>query len=397
MKYYTNVYLLYGIAFFHNLIPAYVIERLFWQERGMNVLMVVFCEIIYAGTIVLAEIPTGILADKMGRKLMMLIGALLSFLEIVILLFAHDFWAFGLAVFLAGIATSCTSGSANALLYDTLLIEKSEKSFEKVLGRINSLDLIAAILAALSGSVLAIVFNFEFNYIISAGSMLIALVLSLLLVEPSKDISEKNINNEINQEINSYLKEAILFFKERPKLLSIIIHAMAIAACITYLDEFWQLYLDEIEVPILFFGLFSAGIILARIPGNLLASYFVSKFKTEVILLVVLVITTIGFFLLVAFPGPFGIVMIMLIFLASGVVDPVVTGYLHHHCNSQIRATVDSFQSLFERSISLTIGICFGFISTKLSLLAGFFLLGVVCFLFLFSFLCLAYKEKKAV
>jgi hypothetical protein len=48
---------------------------------------------------------------------------------------------------------------------------------------------------------------------------------------------------------------------------------MAIGACITYLEEFWQLYLDEIGYSVLFFGVFSALISLARIPGNLLASY----------------------------------------------------------------------------------------------------------------------------
>ena len=30
MNYANNVWKLYAIRFFHNLIPAYVIERLFW-------------------------------------------------------------------------------------------------------------------------------------------------------------------------------------------------------------------------------------------------------------------------------------------------------------------------------------------------------------------------------
>ena len=33
MNYIQNVWKLYAIRFFHNLIPAYVIERLFWEQR----------------------------------------------------------------------------------------------------------------------------------------------------------------------------------------------------------------------------------------------------------------------------------------------------------------------------------------------------------------------------
>jgi len=30
----NNIWKLYAIRFFHNLIHAYVIERLFWEQRG---------------------------------------------------------------------------------------------------------------------------------------------------------------------------------------------------------------------------------------------------------------------------------------------------------------------------------------------------------------------------
>jgi hypothetical protein len=53
---------------FYNLTPAYVIERLFWEQKGMTIQMVVYTEILFAITIALLEVPTGIIADKWGRK-----------------------------------------------------------------------------------------------------------------------------------------------------------------------------------------------------------------------------------------------------------------------------------------------------------------------------------------
>ena len=37
MGYFGNIKKQYWISFFYALIPAYVIERLFWQERGIDV------------------------------------------------------------------------------------------------------------------------------------------------------------------------------------------------------------------------------------------------------------------------------------------------------------------------------------------------------------------------
>jgi MFS family permease len=381
-----NVNKLYLIIFFHNLIPAYVIERLFWEQRGMTVLMVVLCEIIYAVSVVIFEIPTGVLADKFGRKTLLVAGAVLSVFEFIILLFAHHFWTFALVVILAGISRASTSGAWNALLYDSLLTVKKQTSFEKIVGRMNSLDFLASLLAALSGSVLAKYFGFEFNYILSAASMLLALVLTILLKEPLRH------SNQVTKEKNKpsfmvYVRKSVSFYKINPRVVTIITQAMGIAACISYLDEFWQLYLDEIGFSVLFFGLFSACISLARIPGNLLAAYLLTLFKAQSIVHFILGITTICFFMTSIFPGTIGLIMIILIFLASGVIDPVVTGYLHHHGSSEIRATIESIQSLIESIITFTVGIGFGIISSSFSILSGFLFLGATACLFFFYFL----------
>jgi MFS family permease len=386
MDYFKNVNKLYYILFFHNLIPAYVIERLFWQERGMTVFMVVVCEIIYAITIVFFELPTGILADKFGRKAMLVFGAVLSMFEFIILLVAHTFWSFALVVFLAGIAGACTSGALNALLYDSLLEVKRENLFVKIIGRMNSLDFTGALLAALSGSLLAEFYGFEFNYILSAGSMFIALVFTIFLKEPPRR-RQQEVKQGEKDGLKDYFFHAVAFYQDHPKIASIIIHAMAIGACVNYLDEFWQLYLDEVNFPVLLFGVYAAFLSLARIPGNLTAAFLIKYFNTESIILSVLGVTTVCFFMTAIFPGLIGLMMIIIIFLASGVVDPVVSGSLHHHGISDIRATVESIQSLIERAITFVVGIGFGIVSSKASIIVGIVYLGVVSCLVFFRFL----------
>jgi MFS family permease len=116
MNYAKNIWKLYAIRFFQSLIPAYVIERLFWEQRGMTIQMVVYTEIIYAITIVLLEVPTGIIADKWSRKKMLMLSAILEGCPFLILLFATEFWHFATAIFISCIARSTSSGTENALL-----------------------------------------------------------------------------------------------------------------------------------------------------------------------------------------------------------------------------------------------------------------------------------------
>lgn len=382
MDYSKNVYKLYFITFFHNLIPAYVIERLFWEQRGMTVFMVVVCEIIYAVTIVILEIPTGILADKCGRKMLLVIGGALSILEFMILIFANHFWTFALVVFLAGVAGACISGALNALLYDTLLLENREKSFEKIIGRLNSIDFIGSILAGLSGSILAKYNGFEINYMLSAGSMFIAFIFTIILKEPPRERTHNEIK-PMKISLFKYFSSSVSFYRKNSKLLVMIVHAMVIAACVNYLDEFWQLYLKEIGFSVLFFGLFSALISISRIPGNLMAGYLIKYFRVEFILLIAMGATALGFFISAFLHGFIGVAMIILIFLFSGVVDPVVTGYLHHRADPEIRATLDSIQSLIQRTIVFIVGIGFGIISTKYTIFSGFIFLGAFMSIFM--------------
>jgi len=127
----SNIWKLYAYWFFHNLVFAYVIERLFWQQRGITIQQVVYTEIIYAAVIVLIEVPTGSLADKWSRKNMMVLSAVFCICEFLILIFARKFWHFAAAVFLAAISKALSSGTSNALLYDSLKLIGEEKTLKK--------------------------------------------------------------------------------------------------------------------------------------------------------------------------------------------------------------------------------------------------------------------------
>jgi MFS family permease len=388
-KYKQNVWKLYLIIFFHSLIPAYVIERLFWEERGMTIQLVVYTEIIYAMTVVILEIPTGIIADKWGRKRMIILDALFGCMEFIILIYANEFWHFAIVVILSGIGHSASSGSINALLFDSLKEFGNESQFEKILGRVNIFDYTAIIIASISGSLLSDRYNFEVNYWLSLIGMSISLIFSFLLVEP---LLSKSLDENIS--IIKYIKISIKFFSEKKTLGLVLFFGMLTGAAINYIDEFWQIYIRDLGVSVIYFGVFSVLLMIIRFPGSILA-YKVKKYLSyQTIIKLVLIIYSIGLIYIYVVRNYYSLIVILVLCLLSGIIEPIVTGYLHKQIDSTMRATIDSFQSLGLMLLIGIIGVGFGYISSNFDIFSGYGFSGLICFIYFVYYLFISNKEN---
>ncbi|WJH33938.1 MFS transporter [Paenibacillus sp. CC-CFT747] len=282
--------------FFSSLIPAYVIERLYWEQRGMTIPLVVYTEILYAVTIILLEVPTGIMADRWGRQRMLVAGALLASLEFALLIPASGFGSFALVVIIAGIGHSARSGSENALLYDTLVRLSRASSFEKHLGRLNACDFVGAVTAALTGSLLAGRYGLSLNYWVSLASTIIALTFTLLLIEPAPGSRDEAADEaEARPPLRSYLTEPIRFFRLHPRVCLVMLSGMVTGASLVYIYEFWQLYADRLHFPVYAFGVLSSAIMLIQLPGSLAASWLKDRYGAGRLIAIILAAGAAGF------------------------------------------------------------------------------------------------------
>ena len=92
---------------------------------------VMLLQAIYSVTIVVLEIPSGYLADAVGRKKTLVFGAIMGFFGFLTYSFSYGFIGFLIAEIILGIGQSMLSGADSALLYDTLLDMKKEKEYIK--------------------------------------------------------------------------------------------------------------------------------------------------------------------------------------------------------------------------------------------------------------------------
>lgn len=377
----SNIWKLYGYYFFHNFILAYVIERLYWEQRGMTIQHVVYTEIIYAGIIIVLEIPTGYLADAWSRKNLIILGSIFTCLEFAILILAHNFWHFALAIGVAAIQKALCSGATNALLYDSLKTVDCEEDFEKILGRTRFFDYISATLAALIGGVIAFRFGYLSNYWLSLGSTIISLGFAIILIEPPKS------KKECDKQEKDYIKLSLDFLKKHKSVKFVLMLGIIIGANLVYLDEFWQIYVREIQIPVMYFGVIGAINLIIISISSLAAYKLKDRFDEGKLFSIIISIFTFSFILLSFMKSIYGLLFIILIYASSSIIEPLVSGYLHHRVESSYRATIESFQSLALRVFTMGVGLIFGKVATEFSIFKGFRFIGILCFTYLIYYI----------
>lgn len=81
-----------------------------------------------------AEVPTGILADKIGRKLSIIIALALQLLGEVLFVFADNYATFIFISIIAGLGFCFASGCIEALVYDSLKEKNKQNEMKRVSG-----------------------------------------------------------------------------------------------------------------------------------------------------------------------------------------------------------------------------------------------------------------------
>ena len=120
MEYRKHLWPLYLSDIFLSISFYGPILILFLQSKGLSFQDIGFLSVAIYTTSFLLEYPTGIFADKYGRKLSLLISVFFSFISILIYILFTSYWLLFLGYILIGASWAFKSGAREALIYDTL-------------------------------------------------------------------------------------------------------------------------------------------------------------------------------------------------------------------------------------------------------------------------------------
>ncbi len=104
------------------------------HTRGLGIAEFGALQSLYYCTAVALEVPSGVVADRFGRKYTLVLGALLASLGSAFRVMAHDFWLFALAEVCYASALALVSGADSALLFDSLASDGREEEYPRAEG-----------------------------------------------------------------------------------------------------------------------------------------------------------------------------------------------------------------------------------------------------------------------
>lgn len=142
---------------FFNARFYYPVFTVIFLDHGLSLESFALLNSLWALSIILLEVPSGALADILGRRNLVLGAALMMFAEMLVLLLVppHSplvIWAFALNRILSGAAEAAASGADEALVYDSLPEKNREELWSQLLSRTLRWQSALFLFAMLSGA-----------------------------------------------------------------------------------------------------------------------------------------------------------------------------------------------------------------------------------------------------
>jgi len=371
-----NVSRTLALSFFQVFLLFMPIAVPFFQSRGLTMQEIFSLQALFALVVLLAEVPSGYLADLVGRRLTLVIGALAAGIGNTLLVFADGFW--GLAAFeiALGIGYSLISGSDIAMLYDSeSASHRGEDAARNVIGRLYSVRTLSEALAAVACSVLLIWWSMTLVVWVQAVLGWLPLLLALRLVEPpgQRLSSRSHLRN---------LWHVCCYLMTHSRVLVLVMLALCIWSLTTFyavwlLQQIWQ----EQGIPISQFGYLWAMLSLAAALAGRFAHRLEGRFGASTLLVIIGIAPALGYVGLEVLGPAAGLLAGLLFFVARGIGAVILQDALNRRVPGEFRATANSLVSFGFRAAFAVTGPWVGYLldlwgmSTTLWLLAGVTLL----------------------
>ncbi|WP_225655385.1 MFS transporter [Streptomyces pseudogriseolus] len=242
---------LYGYSFLEEFVLLYPVYALLFSDAGLSVWQISSLFALWSVTAVVLEVPSGAWADAVSRRLLLVVGPLLTGAGFALWVLVPSYAAFAAGFVLWGTGGALSSGALEALVYDEMERGGVSDRYARVLGRARAAGLIAVMAAmGLAGPVLA----WGGHAAVGAASVLVCALASVT----ASRFPEHRVAGGVREGWTAALRGGLREARRDRSVRGALLLVPAVAAVWGALDEYTPLLVRE------------AGVGDAVVPGVLL-------------------------------------------------------------------------------------------------------------------------------
>lgn len=377
MAFESNIWKSYAYRFlmeFQLWLPIWIVYL--QQQRGLSLTKITLLDLPFFVLMVFAEVPTGAVADRFGRRWSLMLGSSLFAVAVFIFGVADNYTIILLSYTAWGLALTFQSGADAALLYDSLKHLDREEDFQRINSRLWALRSGAAVCALLIGAPVAAMTDFSSVIIFSAIVAALATPIAFSMHEAKRDHDEAH--DPYFQTLFGGLREVW----DQPSLRYIILYAGIISAAAFAPMVFQQPFLSHHGVSVGGLGFWQAPVRGAGIVSALLAHRFLASSGQRGAFFAMPVALTLASLAVAGIDHAWVFVAFLGMGVVAGAQNPLLATYINRRIPSERRATILSVQSLIGNLIFASIWPLNGMMADAFGLRALFLMFAVLTAVF---------------
>ncbi len=329
------------------------INTLFLLDAGLSITQAFAANAFFTVGQVIFEVPTGVVADTIGRRVSYLLGSATLLVSTLLYLLMWQiqgpFWGWAVSSILLGLGFTFFSGATEAWLVDALKATNFKGTLESAFAKGQIATGIAMLTGTVAGGVIAQITNLGVPYILRAVVLGLTFAVAFVLM---KDVGFKPRRGEsVGKEMRSILKASIDHGLRNPPVRWLMLAAPFTAGVSFYAFYAMQPYLLELygkSGSYAVAGLAAAIVAGAQIAGGFLVPYVRKVFRLRTSLLFAATAISAVSLVLIGLTGSFIVAIALLVFWAITFAAsfPVRQAYINELIPSKERATVISSDNL---------------------------------------------------
>jgi len=229
----------YGHGFLRELVLIYPSYGIMIGEHGISPIELSTLFILWTGTALLLEVPSGTLADRRSRKQLLVVSGVVKCSTFLVWWLWPTFPGYALGFVLWGAGSSLISGTSESFLFDALKARGDPEAFSRIYGRGVAANSVGVATALLGGGFLA-----EGGYttpllLSILGPLGAALVAALAFEEPPRS------HGKPHEDYLATLRAGLRAVSSQPGIRYLVMALAVLGNLYGALEEYVGPYLDE--------------------------------------------------------------------------------------------------------------------------------------------------------